>query len=207
MFENVLCIPCLGHQIPNFFYDIFERKSSHFLSNRGAQLDAGDAVFGWSIPMAKGTRKGFLSSMFSQPEMLGAVLASPVSGQLLAVNKYESFFSDKTETTSEVMEGFAARKIAKPEDIACFIGTNEIKVVSVEDFYRPLKRSLSLLLQSPHHSVEEVYRNYDFQNYEPLREIVVQETNNLDKVICPTISFDGYEKLLRDGDVSTQFFR
>lgn len=157
--------------------------------------------------MAKGPRKGFLGSMFSQDEILGAVFASPVSGQLVAVNMYESFFSNKTPTTPDVMGGFSARKVARPEDIACFIGTDESKVVSVEEFYRPLQTALSLLLRSPHHSVEQVYRDYDFQNYEPLRDIVIQETSNLDKVICPMISFDEYEKLLRGGSISTAFAR
>ena len=207
MFERVLCIPCLGYQIPNFFYDIFERKTAQLVAKRGSAIKHGEPIFGWSIPMAKGPRKGFVGSLFSQPEILGALLTSPVSGQLLAVNRYESFFSDKTATTPEVMKNFGASKISKAEDVACFLGTNDSKVVSVEEFYRPLQTALSLLLRSPHHSVEEVYRNYDFQNYEPLRDVVVEETSGLDKVLCPVISFGEYEKLLRDGRISTSFLR
>lgn len=207
MFNRVLCVPCLGYQIPNFFYDIFERKSSQFLSTRGQTLGAGDPVFGWSVPIAKGPRKGFLGSLFSEPKTVSATMVSPVDGQLLNVNKYESFFSDKTPTTPETVNGIGSSKMGRPENIACFIATNDPRLVTAGEFYRPLVEALSSLLMTPHHCIEDVYRHYDFLNYEPLRDVVVKETSNLDKVIIPSIEIAVYEKLLTSGDISTAFFR
>ncbi|WP_375568787.1 hypothetical protein ABWH92_12385 [Ahrensia marina] len=185
MTEGVLCIPCMGYAFPNYTYDNTGEKSTSQLAKKGENVSIGSPIFQWKYPVYKSKAPEpfrLLGSLLFDKNWAKTTLASPVNGQLIEANFYQSFFSNDIPTTAEVLATVGPKEVGSFKEIACFLAVSSYTAIYVSDFYEPFRNE-----------IHDMIRRAPERMTDGLSEIAQEEFAPMQKVLCPFISLEEFQ--------------